>query len=408
MSKHSNVLQFDTVVIGGGIAGLWLSNRLNSAGYNNLLLEQSGLGDQQSVASQGMIHGGMKYALAGALTGASEAIADMPKHWADCLAGQGDVDLRGASVLSQHFYMWASPSVTARVTTFFASKALRGRVDNLSADQYPPLLQAAQRKFDVYKLVDVVLDVPSVVKTLRNNLPQNCRLIDWQKARLVRTGDRVHLEISSAEGVTKICAQRFMFTAGKGNQALLEKIDCRAPEMQTRPLQQVMVKHNLGYEFYGHCLGTDKTPRLTISSHPTQDGEMVWYLGGSLAEKGVALNAEDLIQAAQKELAELMPWIDLSQAQWATLNIDRAEPKQHNFARPDKAFTGRAEGVSNVYVGWPTKLTLAPNMAAEILAQLQADQIAPSHRQSACDFLPEATLAPTPWQLAFAAKGASS
>ncbi|BFM13455.1 glycerol-3-phosphate dehydrogenase/oxidase [Simiduia litorea] len=408
MPEQATSLHFDTVVIGGGIAGLWLSNRLKNAGYNNLLLEQSGLGDNQSVASQGMIHGGMKYALAGALTGASEAIADMPKHWADCLAGKGDVDLRGASVLSQHFYMWASPSVTARVTTFFASKALRGRVDNLAANQYPPLLQAAQRKFDVYKLVDLVLDVPSVVKALRDNLPENCRLIDWQKARLVRTGDRVHLEISNADNILKISAQRFIFTAGKGNQTLLENIACQAPEMQTRPLQQVMVKHKLGYEFYGHCLGTDKTPRLTISSHPADDGELIWYLGGSLAEKGVALSAEELIQRAQQELAELMPWIDLSTAQWATLNIDRAEPKQHNFARPDKAFAGRAEGVSNVYVGWPTKLTLAPNMANEMLAQLQADQIAPSHRQTNCEFLPEATLAATPWQLAFTAKDATS
>ena len=406
MSDLAPALHFDTVVIGGGIAGLWLSNRLKSEGFDNLLLEQSGLGDHQSVASQGMIHGGMKYALAGALTGASEAIADMPKHWADCLEGKGDVDLRGAKVLSQHFYMWASPSVTSRVTTFFASKALRGRVDNLAPNEYPPLLQAAQRKFDVYKLVDLVLDVPSVVRALRDNLHGNCRQINWQQARLVRDGEQVHLEMTGAEQTTKIHAKRFIFTAGKGNQALLESIQCHAPEMQIRPLQQVMVKHNLGYEFYGHCLGTDKTPRLTISSHPADDGEMIWYLGGSLAEKGAQLSAEALISAAQTALRELMPWLDLSSAQWATLNIDRAEPKQRNFARPDQAFAGRAQGVNNVYVGWPTKLTLAPNMANAMLDQLRVDEIRPSQCQSPCEFLPEAPLAPTPWQLAFAPAGA--
>ncbi len=37
------------------------------------------LGGGQSVESQGIIHGGAKYALHGALTGASEAIADMPR-----------------------------------------------------------------------------------------------------------------------------------------------------------------------------------------------------------------------------------------------------------------------------------------------------------------------------------------
>ena len=355
--------EFDTVIIGGGIAGLWLANRLNSAGYNLLLLEQTGLGDQQSLASQGMIHGGMKYALAGALTGASEAIADMPAHWADCLQGKGDVDLRGARVLSEHFYMWASQSVTARLTTFFASKALRGRIDALAPADYPPLLKAAGRKFDIYKLVDLVLDVPSVVQTLADQVRE------------------------------------------RGNQALLEQSQCNEPEMQLRPLQQVMVKHSLGYQFYGHCLGADKTPRLTISSHPAADGDLIWYLGGSLAEQGVHQSSETLIASAQRELAELMPWLDFTGAQWATLPIERAEPRQRNFARPEEAFAAPAHAVSgaatNIYVGWPTKLTLAPNMANSMLALLKDDAITPSHTHSRTDFLPAAPMARTPWDSAF-------
>ncbi len=64
-------LQQDIVILGGGIAGLWLLHRLRAAGYAAVLLEKSTLGDGQTIVSQGMIHGGMKYALAGALTGAS-------------------------------------------------------------------------------------------------------------------------------------------------------------------------------------------------------------------------------------------------------------------------------------------------------------------------------------------------
>lgn len=394
-------LFFDTVVIGGGIAGLWLSNRLLNAGYDTLLLEHAGLGDQQSVASQGMIHGGVKYALTGALTGASEAIADMPAHWASCLRGEGDVDLRGAHTLSEHFYLWASQSVTARVTTFFASKALRGRVDAIKQADYPALLKAAKRKFDLYKLVDVVLDVPSVVGKLAANMQGRARKIDWSQARIVQGDKHIHLALDQAHGTLELHAKRFIFTAGKGNQSLLQASGCKKPEMQIRPLQQVMVKHTLGYVFYGHCLGADKTPRLTISSHPAQDGETVWYLGGTLAEKGVGLAPEALIERAKRELADLMPWLDFSDAHWATLNVDRAEPRQLNFARPDKAFTARAEGADNIYVGWPTKLTLAPNMANEIFALLQADNIQPSQQMSRCDFLPEVGLAATPWDLAF-------
>ena len=81
------------VVIGGGIAGLWLLNLLTRRGYGAVLLEAGALGCQQTLASQGMIHGGLKYALSGMLTGASEAIAAMPDRWAANLAGRGEIDL---------------------------------------------------------------------------------------------------------------------------------------------------------------------------------------------------------------------------------------------------------------------------------------------------------------------------
>ncbi|MEZ5480827.1 MAG: FAD-dependent oxidoreductase [Porticoccaceae bacterium] len=63
MPDHpEQTINVDIAIIGGGIAGLWLLNRLVSAGYNAILFEQSALsGSDQTVASQGMIHGGIKY-----------------------------------------------------------------------------------------------------------------------------------------------------------------------------------------------------------------------------------------------------------------------------------------------------------------------------------------------------------
>ena len=71
----SQALSTDVLIVGGGIAGLWLNARLRRAGYATLLVEADRLGGGQSVKSQGIIHGGTKYALHGALTGSSEAIA---------------------------------------------------------------------------------------------------------------------------------------------------------------------------------------------------------------------------------------------------------------------------------------------------------------------------------------------
>ena len=89
-----DTLRPDIVIFGGGIAGLWLINRLNAAGYQCLLLESATLGGDQTLASQGIIHGGLKYALGGNLSNESEAISAMPDRWRAAMAGTDPVDLR--------------------------------------------------------------------------------------------------------------------------------------------------------------------------------------------------------------------------------------------------------------------------------------------------------------------------
>ena len=70
----------------------------------------------------------------------------------------------------------------------------------------------------------------------------------------------------------------------------------------------------------------------------------------SSAERPASVPPEDdarepaeQIATAQKELAHLLPWIDLSQARWATLRVDRAEPQQSGLIRPDNAFLAEQE-----------------------------------------------------------------
>ena len=97
----------------------WLSSNL---------FEKESLGGGQTLASQGIIRSGLKYALQGTLSSAAQAIADMPSRWRACLDGSGEMDLRGTRVLSDHYYMWSSGSLRSRLKTFLGSKSLRGRV----------------------------------------------------------------------------------------------------------------------------------------------------------------------------------------------------------------------------------------------------------------------------------------
>ena len=385
-----SALSTDVLIIGAGVAGLWLNARLRDQGFSTVLVESASLGGGQSVKSQGIIHGGAKYALHGALTGASEAIADMPRRGREALAGNGELDLRGVRLLSEAHYLWSPGTLAGNLTSFFASKAVRGRVDQVKGDQLPPALQDPRFKGKVYRLAELVVDVPSLIARLAE-LAGDSLLAGQQIEPLQENEELVGLRVDGRE----IRAQRIVFSAGAGNAQLLETLGLSQPAMQTRPLHMVLVKGPSLKPLYAHCLGGGPKPRITITTHPAADGHWVWYLGGDIAEaEGVAREPAAQIAAAQQELGKLLPWVDLSQAQWATLRVERAEPAQSGLVRPDNAFLADQ---GRLLVGWPTKLALAPDFADRVLTAFKQDGIVPSTTQP-LPALPRPPLAQTAWE----------
>lgn len=386
----ASVISTDVLIVGAGVAGLWLNARLRRQGFSTVLVENHSLGGAQTLKSQGIIHGGAKYALHGALTGASEAIADMPRRWREALAGEGELDLSGVRLLSDAHYLWSPGTLAGNLTSFFASKAVRGRVDQVKGDQLPPALQDPRFKGKVYRLAELVVDVPSLVERLAELAGDS--LLAGQKVEPLFENERlIGLRVDGLD----ILAQRIVLSAGQGNAELLTSLEINVPAQQLRPLHMVMVKGPSLKPLYAHCLGGGPKPRITVTTHPAANGEWVWYVGGDIAEaEGVARTPDEQIAAAKKELASLLPWVDLSQAQWATLRVDRAEPAQSGLVRPDNAFvsdTGR------LLVGWPTKLALAPDFSDRVINALEQDGIKPGNVPALPDF-PRPPLGKTAWE----------
>ena len=385
-----SVISTDVLIVGAGVAGLWLNARLRRQGFSTIVVERESLGGGQSVKSQGIIHGGAKYALHGALTGASEAIADMPRRWREALAGDGELDLSGVRLLSEAHYLWSPGTLAGNLTSFFASKAVRGRVDQVKGDQLPPALQDPRFKGKVYRLAELVVDVPSLIERLAE-LAGDGLLAGQVIEPLFDNDELIGLRVDGME----IHAQRIVFSAGGGNAELLASVGISVPAQQLRPLHMVLVKGPSLKPLYAHCLGGGPKPRITVTTHPAANGEWVWYLGGDIAEAdGVAREPAEQIAVAKKELGNLLPWVDLSQAQWATLRVNRAEPAQSGLVRPDNAFLSDQ---GRLLVGWPTKLALAPDFSDRVLQALEHDGIKPGNAP-ALPPLPRPPLGKTAWE----------
>ncbi|GMR16581.1 MAG: FAD-dependent oxidoreductase [Gammaproteobacteria bacterium] len=389
-SNNAKQLKVDVVVFGGGVAGLWLLARLLQEGYNALLLENNSLGAGQTRFSQGIIHGGTKYALTGKLTASSESIFAMPQIWRDCLQGKGEVDLSSAMVLSEHQYMWSTPGLLSRLSGFFASRVVRGRMLAVKKNDYPAVFKNKKFKGKVYRLDEPVVDAGSIIKALAK---PNMNHIMHIKSMTDFSENQFNVEIPDGE-VWNITVEKIILSAGKGNAALLKQMGRTIPEMQLRPLQMVMVRGGLPEKLYAHCLGASVNPRITITSSEDKQGNIVWYLGGQLAEEGIHRTAEEQIRKAKKELQSLMPWLNFSAMQWATLNISRAEQKQKEGQRPSTSFYYEE---NNVITTWPTKLALAPNLANDVLKQLEKQTVTKSGVTEMPEFS-HASVADLPWQ----------
>lgn len=375
----TKIASADIVIFGGGIAGLWLLSRLRQAGYSAILLESGALGGGQTHKSQGIIHGGLKYALQGVLTNDAEEMVDMPSRWRDCLAGKGELDLSQVNVLSEKHYLWSPSKFTSKIAGFFASRALSSKVDSVAKEQFPAVFQHPSFKGDVFALDELVLDVPSLVRELvkaHQDVIFKIEPLSSDGLKFNEDGQLHSATVYLAGKSVEIIAQQFVFTAGAGNEVILKRLESQTVAMQRRPLHMVMVKTPFDYPLYAHCMGLGPRPRITITTHHTQDGASIWYLGGQIAEDGVYRDSASQIITARDELRALFPWLDFNNAQFETFMVDRAEPLQKNGLKPTSSFVST---VDNMLIAWPTKLALAPKLADDVMQQLKQKALSPQY-----------------------------
>ena len=371
-SVHTHNEKIDIAIIGGGIAGLWLLNRLTAVGYSAILLSRGHFGAGQSIASQGIIHGGLKYALDGLFTGAASNAHEAKRRWKECFAGHGEIDLSHVEILAKNVLLWPSQNIYARISAMLACRLFAGRVEQLTHEQYPKPFTRVNLSAPLYQMDDCVVNTDSLLYTLSVTHKNKIRLIP-EHASIVNHHDHVAIE---SEHKTQILTPRMcILAAGAGNEKILRDLNQRRPRMQRRPLHQLILRAPSLPRIYGHYLTGGSKPYVTLSSH-YDDGSssIVWYIGGHLAEYGIKLNKSHVL----KRLAQIFYMPSLRKAELTSFQIDRAEPKQFATRRPSQPYIAASKTLPNLLTVWPVKLTLAPLLADAVCALLTKKNIAPT------------------------------
>ena len=351
LAKASPIL-VDVAIVGTGVAGLWLGNLLTRRGLAVALCDPGPLGGVQTAMSQGIIHGGVKYALGGARR--SAWLAAMPARWRACLAGRDDVDLRGTKVASETVHV-VSVRAGAKLRTLLARQVVSGGVKRVAAA--PPLGGGM-----AYASSDFALDVPSLVRRLAAAVRHRV-LTHRVDAEAVVPGPRGVAGLRLGGRVLQ--ASAYVFAAGAGNAALAERVGAKA-SMRLRPLRQICVWPRApAPPVYAHCLAKalGVEPDLTVTTHGP-----ALYLGGKVAnfagERRRPRDDAGRIALARALLTEHLPGLDLTGAKFKVVAADRAEPAA---APLGEAFVARR---GNAFVCWPIKLSLAPRLGDRMLAAL--------------------------------------
>lgn len=381
-----NRARADVLIVGGGALGLWLLRRLMALGVGAVLIEKHALGGAQTLCSQGIIHGGIKYALSGEAAEANRAIAEMPGRWEACLAGANgcDVDLRGAHVLSRYQYLWTSRGIAGRLAGVAASKVIRTGVESLSADERDGVWARAPHGVGVYRVSEPVLDTTSLVRQLADGCGSRALCGGVVEGSWRVSGSRVLAVTLQGRGGVRmdVDTSSVVLCAGKGTGPMLrgmERIAGMSPdmrtglgaiEMQLRPLHQGLVRGAALPEVYAHCVGMSGTPRVTITSARDCEGRVVWHLGGEVAERGIERTESEQVDACREVIAETMAWVEMRGAEWSSYMVERAEGRTRDGKRPEGSVVRRA---GNVIAAWPTKLALAPACVDEIVGMLEVD-----------------------------------
>jgi glycine/D-amino acid oxidase-like deaminating enzyme len=383
-------LQPDVLIIGGGVQGLWLLNELHREGYQAILLERRALGDGQTCHSHVYLHQGHLYRD----VGLAERLRDVTQQWKDWLESRGSPRLG----VGPSYFGFANPADAQQKEALWDDARLK--LDYVPGPERPPLALEGGAVREFLTSREVCLDGEWLVEELRRDVEPLIGRIDSVRAIRVDTADvaggsvsggrvqEVQAVLPDGAGLAVFRPSALILAAGTGNQPLLIQATSGHPLLFGRVNQAQQVRLAFMLVVKGR---RDELPPLTgvfpdlgglflVSRASGQTGDVVWLVSDNrsqlltLVEDWIEYDAQWWLRVVLSNLSRLAPPLFGTTAlrqrfQWGIYYAPKAEVRSGGAIPHEERI--EQFGIANLWALWPTKLTLAPKVAVEVMRKLR-------------------------------------
>ncbi len=331
----------DVLVIGAGVTGTLTAMHLVHAGYSVMLVDQRGFAAEQSGHSHGYLHRGYIYR-----SGEERLISHLT---AGADAWRQLLDSFGCDPINEEAYIWNSVGLPV-VREDYPPAGLR-------AHQLDAVFRSREATYDFTAFFDAVASRQAAGVTLKA-----------QVARLTSHRGQVTGAIVHADGhKLRLVAGAVVLAAGAGNARIAETaVRFRGRSMVRSSLMVVMAHSRL--PALSAVMPGNETHGLFLVSRQRRS-DTVWLVSNFVSFAGARPDTTltDLwLSGLVEKLGSFCTGVREPDVLWGVYEAPKAELRSQPGVV--EAHAMERYGTSNMFVLAPTKLTLAPLLAAEAAA----------------------------------------
>jgi glycine/D-amino acid oxidase-like deaminating enzyme len=355
--------EVDVLIAGGGVAGMLVATKLCEQGFRCVLIEPSALAAEQSGHSHGYIHRGYIYLRAEDYL--VRQLRSAREQWEEYISKPTQV----VPCSKDSLIGFMNGEVAKYATQTWRAAELP--LNEINESEWPSALKQTPLTA-VYRTDEQSFDFTRVMLNLLARM-KTCKLVHGSVVRLsIRKMECCSVEIQVQGNSHRVKARYVVLAAGRGTAEILSNTLGKfrsVPNVRTsymlvlkgealEPISAILPEH----QFYGLFM---------VSRQDTQGA--VWlvsnYLsyGGLCGDRDVA--ARTWTRATLKTLDKIFPMLKDANISCGIYVAPKAEFRRDPERLPEGKIAEKI-GLQNVLAIWPTKLTLSPLIAIEVVEQI--------------------------------------